>query len=130
MKPFILCISLLASYGYAEEPQPKEIQVQQDQAIPEHLYKILSPEEWKESQLQKHVIHSSMDTDFIHLSTEAQLAPIAQKYWNNKDHIILKLISKKLTGRLAYETNPGGVNRYYHLYDGNIPLEAVVEIVK
>jgi hypothetical protein len=25
----------------------------------------------------------------------------------------------------VYENNPGGITKYYDLYDGNIPLEAV-----
>lgn len=131
MKSFIvLCFSFLASYANSEETILKEIPVQKEQAVPEYLYKIVSPEEWKESQLQNHVVPSSMDQDFIHLSTEAQLGPIVKKYWNNKDHIILKVISKKMTGRLSHEANPGGVNRYYHLYEGRIPLDAVVDISK
>lgn len=131
MKTFItLCVLLLACYGIAEEPQSKEIQLQQDVAVPEYLYKIVSPEEWKESQIQNQIVPSSMDRDFIHLSTETQLAPIAQKYWKNMDYIILKLASKKLTGRMAYEANPGGINLYYHLYEGRIPLDAVVDISK
>ena len=96
--------------------------------VPDHLYKILSPDEWQASQLQNHVAPSFMDTDFIHLSTDTQLGRIVKKFWNNKEHIILKLASKELKGRLVYESNPGGVNRYYHLYDGQIPLDAVQKV--
>lgn len=94
----------------------------------DHLYKIVSNQQWEESLGQSQVMNSPLDKDFIHLATEGQLPHIAQKFWNNKDLIILKLDSKKLTGRLVYEANPGGTTLYYHLYDGNIPLDAVVEV--
>lgn len=102
--------------------------MQQDKSTPEFLYKIVSEDEWKESQLQNQVVPSTLDKEFIHLSTEEQLPRIAQKFWNNQDHVVLKLTSKKLKGRLAYEANPGGSNLYYHLYEGKIPLDAVISV--
>jgi uncharacterized protein (DUF952 family) len=108
--------------------EQKEVQMHQKNSSPEYLYRIVSTEQWEESLRQNQVVNSSIDKDFIHLATEEQLARIAQKFWNNKDHIILKLASKKLTGRLVYEANPGGTTLYYHLYDGNVPLDAIIEI--
>lgn len=108
--------------------EQKEIQVQQENTIPEDLYKIVSYEQWQESQLQNQVVNSSMDRDFIHLAKQEQLARIAQKFWNNKDYIVLKLAANKLTGRLILETNPGGTTLYYHLYEGNVPLDAVLDV--
>lgn len=105
----------------------QEIQME-EHSNPEYLYKIVSGEEWQESMLQNQVVNSSMDKDFIHLAKEDQVAHIVQKFWNDRDYIILKLASKKLMGRLIYETNPGGTTKYYHLYDGNIPLEAVKDV--
>ncbi|PJD98333.1 MAG: hypothetical protein CK425_01235 [Parachlamydia sp.] len=139
---WLLCLALLAPCGNSNEIdreaqstekaknliEQKEIQMQQENSIPQYLYRIVSTEQWEESLRQNQVVNSSIDENFIHLGTKAQLACIAQKFWNNKDHIILKLASKKLTGRLVYEANPGGETLYYHLYDGNVPLDAVVEI--
>lgn len=138
---WLLGLALLASCGNSNERgearasekaknliEQKEVQMQQENSSPEYLYRIVSPEQWQESLHQNQVVNSSVDKDFIHLATEEQLARIAQKFWNNKDHIILKLASKKLTGRLVYEANPGGATLYYHLYDGKVPLDAVVEI--
>jgi uncharacterized protein (DUF952 family) len=102
----------------------------QENSSPEYLYRIVSTEQWGESLRQNQVVNSSIDKDFIHLATEEQLAHITQKFWNNRNHIIIKLASKKLAGRLVYEANPGGTTLYYHLYDGNVPLDAVVEISK
>jgi uncharacterized protein (DUF952 family) len=70
-----------------------------------------------------------MDTDFIHLSKEEQISHVVQKFWNNRDYIVLKLASERLIGHLIYETNPGGMTYYYHLYEGSIPIDAVVEIL-
>lgn len=105
----------------------KDIKVD-DSRAPEYLYKIVSTDQWQESLRRHEIVTSLQDKEFIHLAKEEQVAQIAQKFWNSIDHVILKLASNKLIGRLAYETNPGGTNKYYHLYDGNIPFEAVKDI--
>lgn len=97
--------------------------------VPEYLYKVVSPEDWRKSQLQQEVVLSSIDVDFIHLAKEDQVAHVVQKFWGDRDCIILKLASKKLSGHLIYEKNPGGTTQYYHLYEGSIPLDAVVDVM-
>lgn len=97
------------------------------EATPEYLYKVVSPEDWQESQNKKTVVLTPMDSEFIHLSKEDQINHVVNKFWVNKQPVILKLQTKKLIGRLVYETNPGGTTRYYHLYEGSIPLDAVVD---
>jgi uncharacterized protein (DUF952 family) len=68
------------------------------------------------------------DQDFIHLAREDQLDRIVGKYWDkNPEYVVLKIDTKKLPGKVVFEANPGGENKYYHLYDGSIPLKAVVE---
>ena len=94
---------------------------------PEYLYKIISVSDWQKSQTQNDVVLSSMDTDFIHLATKEQVPHVAEKFWKNSDYVVLTLDTKKLPGRLIYETNPGGTTKYYHLYDGSIPKAAVVD---
>lgn len=94
--------------------------------LPEYLYKVVSHEQWLMSLYRQKIVLSSMDEDFIHLATEDQVAHVVQKFWDNKDYLVLKLATKKLIGRLLYETNPGGSILYYHLYDGSIPIDAVV----
>jgi uncharacterized protein (DUF952 family) len=138
---WLLNLALLVSCGNSKETgearasekakemiNQKEVQMHQENSNPDYLYRIVSTEQWEQSLHQNQVVNSSIDKDFIHLATEEQLAHIVQKFWNNKDHIILKLSSKKLTGRLVHEANPGGTTLYYHLYDKNVPLDAVVEI--
>lgn len=96
--------------------------------IPKYLYKILTVQDWKESQGRESVKLSRSDHDFIHLSKEDQLDRIIEKYWKDiPEFIVLKINTDNLPGRLIYEANPGGSNRYYHLYNGSIPLNAVCE---
>lgn len=99
----------------------------EEETTPSFLYKILSTEDWKLSQ-EDSVLHlSSADTDFIHFSRQDQLDRILTKYWAGLECVVLKIDVSKLPGNLVFEANPGGAAKYYHLYDGNIPLTAVVE---
>ncbi len=94
---------------------------------PTFLYKVLSLNDWEKSCKTIHV--SNMDSSFIHLSTEEQLDKIIKKYWTNaSEYVVLKIETDKLLGNLILEANPGGVNKYYHLYKGSIPLSAVIEM--
>lgn len=93
---------------------------------PHFLYKILSIDDWAKSCETVHL--PSMDANFIHLSTEEQLDRIIEKYWAAvSEYVVLKIETAKLKGKLVLEANPGGTNKYYHLYNGSIPLSAVVE---
>lgn len=103
-------------------------QVTTETRAPKYLYKVVSPADWQKSQEQKVIQTSSIDDTFIHLAKEDQVPHIVQKFWNNKDYVVLKLDTKKLVGRLVYENNPGGTTLYYHLYEGKIPLDAVVDV--
>lgn len=99
-----------------------------DPTKPEYLYKIISQEEWQKSLIQNYLVLSPKDRDFIHLAKEEQVDHVMQKFWNDKDAIILKLATSQLIGRLMYEINPGGSQFYYHLYEGEIPLDAVLDV--
>jgi uncharacterized protein (DUF952 family) len=118
-------ISVQTVYGIEEVLT--DTNSEQDMA-PKYLYKIISIEDWKKSQGMESVKLSGADHDFIHLSKEDQLDKIIEKYWANiPEFIVLKIYTDKLPGRLIYETNTGGSNKYYHLYNGSIPLNAVCE---
>lgn len=98
---------------------------------PKYLFKILSLENWEETHRIGRVKLSEDDRDFIHFSTEDQLQRIIDKYWNGIPYfIVLKIFSEKLSGNLIFEANPGGSNKYYHLYEGSIPMEAIAEVRK
>ncbi len=92
------------------------------------LYKVISKEHWELSQNKDRVVLDAMDDDFIHLATEEQLEKVIKKFWKGKkNYTVLKLDPRKLPGKLVFEANPGGTNKYYHLYDGWVPVDAVLE---
>lgn len=98
------------------------------EVIPNYLYKILSVGDWQLSQGQKSLKLSNADEEFIHFSTEDQLSKIIEKYWKDESKfVILKIDTAKLPGKLVFEANPGGTNKYYHLYNGSIPRDAIIE---
>jgi len=100
-------------------------------SMPKHLFKILSLENWEASQSAPKVILSSNDDQFVHFSKEDQLPRVISKYWSDSSgFVILTIDTDKLLGEMLYETNPGGTAKYYHLYNGSIPSEAVVESQK
>ena len=115
---FLITLLSIFSFNSAEA---------QENATPDYLYKIVSKDAWKESLQRNELSLSPMDEKFIHLAKEEQVPHVAEKFWSGIEHVILKIESKNLTGRLCYETNPGGSTKYFHLYDGSIPLNAVVE---
>lgn len=98
-----------------------------DKDLPKYLFKILSIENWKSSDASK-VKLAAEDDSFIHLSRDDQLDKIIDKFWANvQQFVVLKIDSSKLPGKLVFETNPGGLNKYYHLYGGWIPLSSILE---
>jgi uncharacterized protein (DUF952 family) len=93
---------------------------------PQFLYKITSPQNWTQSQTAGYVLPNSIDTNYIHLATENQVPYVIKKFWSNQNYVLLKLDPKKFEGKLIYELNPGGTQKFYHLYNGKIPLTAVI----
>jgi len=98
------------------------------QEIPMYLYKIISPEQWQESQTKDALVLDKNDTEFIHFSTEEQVDRILNKFWANKPNIVLKVDPQKLPGALILEANRPGGDKYYHLYDGAIPHSAIISM--
>lgn len=104
------------SIAIAIEPKPSSL----------YLYKILSEEDWKDSQGQDRLILPQADEAFIHFSTQDQFDRILNKYWSHTSHfVIVQIEADKLPGRLVLEKNPGGTEPYYHLYEGWIPLNTI-----
>jgi uncharacterized protein (DUF952 family) len=94
--------------------------------VPTYLYKILNEAQWKEFQQEKTLAAKGMDVDFFHLATAPQIDAIAKKYFQDVSPlIVVELFSAKLEGHLVLEANPGGTSKYWHLYSGCIPYEAV-----
>lgn len=100
----------------------------EEEKTPEFLYKVVSVKDWNESQGKQWLMLPAEDQLFIHLAKKDQLDSITAKYFGNApSYVILQLDPTQLTGQLVLEQNPGGVNKYYHLYNGGIPLSAVVD---
>lgn len=125
---FILFASF-SLYGVSQPMSEAPTELKMEQHTPQYLYKILSLENWELSQNQKSIHLSSDDMEFIHFSTHDQLDRIIHKYWKHeKKFVILKIESSKLLGKLVFESNPGGSNKYFHLYHGSIPVTSVVNV--
>ncbi len=132
---FIFVVALLLAVNsatFADEVAPtiaaaKDVKV--DEEVPKFLYKVLSEEDWKESQKTKVMRLPDHDKDFIHLAKYDQLPRILSKYWADApEFVVLKLDTAKLQGKLVLEVSSSGVHKYYHLYNGNIPMDAVVDV--
>lgn len=114
----LLLLPLLSMSLFGEDPEQP----------PQYLYKVLSMADWDMSQKGSDVVLSEEDKVFVHLAKEDQLDRIIQKFWKDiPEFMVLKLLTASLKGQLVYEVNPGGENKYYHLYNGSIPMQAVVE---
>lgn len=113
-----------------ETPIEKSIESASVLSASKFLYKIVSLEDWEASLGQEEIRLSPFDSDFIHLATKEQIAHVAGKFFKGKEHVILTIETKDLIGRLIYEANPGGSTKYYHLYEGSVPLEAVIACKK
>lgn len=120
-----LCLGALPGTG--KEPISNELH-KEESSTPHYLYKVLSMEDWRKSQGLPSVSLPAADDDFIHFSREDQLDRLLTKYWADEaEFIILKIDTTKLPGKMVFEANPGGSSKYYHLYNGCIPSDAIAE---
>jgi uncharacterized protein (DUF952 family) len=127
----VFVLFLMCLFGMLSLHANQQLSIQQNlenETTPQYLYKVLSVEDWKKSQSLESVKLTDADYDFIHLAREDQLERIVGKYWDKvPEYVVLKIDTTKLPGKLVFEANPGGENKYYHLYNGSIPLKTVVE---
>ena len=95
---------------------------------PKHLYKVLALELWQASENKKNMVLSPEDAPFIRFQKEDDLSRLLH-YWGtlNVPHVVLKIKASKLEGKLVFEAKLGGSTKQYHLYNGSIPMHAVVE---
>lgn len=125
IRSFVLMTSCGRQVGLSDSSHERQSEITDQR--PNYLYKVLSVDDWAKSCKTIHL--SSMDADFIHFSTEEQLDKIIQKYWADvSEYVVLKIETAKLPGNLVFEANPGGTNKYYHLYNGSIPLAVIIEM--
>lgn len=101
---------------------------QQTTETPKHLYKVLALELWQASENKQSVVLSPEDAPFIRFQKEDELSRLLH-YWGtlNVPHVVLKIKASKLQGKLVFEAKLGGSTKQYHLYDGCIPMSAIIE---
>ena len=97
---------------------------------PDKLYKITTPENWEASQSQDTLSLEPQDitNGFIHFSREDQVDYVLDRFYKDKPYVVLVIDPNLLKGRLVYEYNSKKTDKYYHIYDGSIPLDAVTEV--
>lgn len=124
-----LSLAILPVYGKeADKEQSSRDTKMEEEKTPQYLYKVLSAADWHASQNVSSISLSPADRECIHFSREDQLDRILTKYWADApEFVILKINVAKLPGKLVFEANPGGTSKYYHLYNGSIPKDAIVE---
>lgn len=129
MKKWLVLATLCtAALSLSADETPVASEIVEVQSMPQYLYKILSLQSWQESQSSETVLLPSEDGVFIHFATRDQVERVLEKYWADvQQFVVLKVDSSKLDGKMAYEANPGGTAKYFHLYDGCIPVSAVVD---
>jgi uncharacterized protein (DUF952 family) len=135
MEKLLLPLALLLLYSTAYTTTTEQHSLKKEKSVvleivaetPPYLYKVLSLANWEASQKRKDLILPAKDDVFIHFSKEGQVEHVIKKHWNNASYILLKIDTSKLPGKLVLEANPGGTEKYYHLYEGSIPLTAIVE---
>ena len=71
---------------------------------------------------------SLSDEGFIHMSTEDQVAGVADRYYSGLDDLVLLHVDElRLTERLQYDDVPGAPDPFPHLY-GPLNVDAVVRV--
>ena len=88
------------------------------------LFKIVEQEAWVGNKLKL----ASNDKSFIHFAEQDDVRRIAAKFFADCTKVLVLVVdTDKLVGSLVQECNPGGRRKYFHLYDGHIPKDAVMD---
>jgi len=101
------------------------------------IYHISSRKEWLEAQQRGDYRADSLDTEgFIHCSTQTQVVPVAEKYYQGQHGLVLLVIDPSLlSSGLKWEPPSGGApppgvpegELFPHVY-GPINLDAVLKV--
>jgi uncharacterized protein (DUF952 family) len=101
------------------------------------IYHITSREAWSEARERGDYRAASLDTEgFIHCSTQEQVVPVAERFYQGEGSLLLLVIEpERLTSHLKWEPPAGGTpprgvpegDLFPHIY-GPINLEAVIRV--
>ena len=91
------------------------------------IYHIVLPEIWEQVRNEPLYRHESLAAEgFIHCSYEDQLVAVIERYYSDRDElVVLTIDTDKLTARLVAEPSTGG-EIYPHIY-GPLNMTAVVD---
>ena len=91
------------------------------------IYHIVLPEIWEQVRNEPLYRHESLAAEgFIHCSYEDQLEAVIERYYSDRDElVVLTIDTDKLTARLVAEPSTGG-EIYPHIY-GPLNMTAVVD---
>lgn len=92
------------------------------------IYHIATQEVWNSQlQLASYFPTEFENEGFIHLSTEAQLTGVLQRYYKGREDLLLLTVDEtKLTAPLKYEPSTGN-ELYPHLF-GELNKSAIVKV--
>ena len=93
------------------------------------LFKVLSMQNWIDSQDSLAIKTPESDKDFVHFSTREQYPQILHEKFDGVECVLLTIDHTRLNGELKLEYNKARTEQYYHLYGGYIPKEAVIDHV-
>lgn len=92
------------------------------------VYRVVTVQQWKETQKSKNIKLSAIDVSFIHLATKEEVPIVLKRFFRNENVVVIELDPKKLGGTLKYEVNRGGTHAYPHLYDADhISKRAIIK---
>ena len=91
------------------------------------IYHIVLPQIWEQVRNEPLYRHESLAAEgFIHCSYEDQLEAVIERYYSDRDElVVLTIDTDKLTARLVAEPSTGG-EIYPHIY-GPLNMTAVVD---
>ena len=102
------------------------------------IYHITTRQAWYEAQQRGEYRAESLESEgFIHCSTQTQVLPVAEKYYQGQqDNLLLVIDPIRLTSELRWEPPSGGApppgvpegELFPHIY-GPINLDAVVKVL-
>jgi uncharacterized protein (DUF952 family) len=100
------------------------------------IYHLTSRQVWRDAQARGDYRAESLEEGFIHCSTRTQVLPVAEKYYDGQqDILLLEVDPSLLSSELRWEPPSGGApppgvsegELFPHVY-GPINLDAIVKV--
>lgn len=92
------------------------------------IFHITTRKQWKEFQKDGRFVPESLDKEgFIHASTGPQLEYTANRFFSNRNKILLLVIEmSRLAPEVKYEEEPETGEKFPHIY-GPLNVDAIVD---